>query len=71
MSFPSPLPKPQGRGGGRGPPGEEAHCGGLPSVTDRANDVDDLPVPRKCIAPVSQLVGSVRLEVDQQVRVRS
>ena len=52
MSFPSlpPPPKPQGEGrggGGRGPPWEEAPCGGLPSVTDRANDVDDLPVPRK------------------------
>ena len=52
MSFPSPPPPPPqapggGEGGGRGPPGEEAPCGGLPSVTDRANDVDDLPVPRK------------------------
>ena len=49
MSFPSPPPQAPGggEGGGRGPPGEEAPCGGLPSVTDRANDVDDLPVPRK------------------------
>ena len=55
MSFPS-LPPPQAPGGGEGggggvegagPPGEEAPCGGLPSVTNRANDVDDLPVPRK------------------------
>ena len=50
---------------------QEAPCGGLPSVTDRANHVNDLTVRSKRVAPVSQHVRRVGLEVHQQMRVGS